>query len=202
MSLSKPAIDMPILSNPIDRQTLLNDFARKQRDKTIAFLRKSYSLSEDDCEDIFQDSFIILYNNIKEGKLDNLTSSISTYLMAICKNKAMELLRNRGKYISVSVNFSDGNNITFSNEKVDTILALDTDESATVEEKEALVRKIVHNLPSPCDELLWGFYRDGLPMKDLANKFNYASENAVKVTKHRCCEKFRRKFNEILNNLF
>lgn len=202
MSLSKPAIDMPIISNPINRQTLLNDFARRQRDKTIAFLQKSYSLSIDDCEDVFQDSFIILYNNIRAGKLDNLTSSVSTYFMAICKNKTMELLRSKGKYISTSFVFSGDNSLRFSDEKVNTILAFDTDDSAIVEEKEALVRKIVRNLPSPCDELLWGFYRDGLPMKELANKFNYASENTVKVVKHRCCEKFRNKFYEIIDKLF
>ena len=101
-----------------------------------------------------------------------------------------------------SFEFSDDNNLRFSDEKVDMILSFDTDDSATIEEKEALVRKIVRNLPSPCDELLWGFYRDGLPMKELANKFNYASENAVKVTKHRCCEKFRRKFSELINKSF
>lgn len=193
---------MPILSNPINRQTLLNDFARKQREKTIAFLRGSYSLSKEDCEDVFQESFIILHNNIREGKLDNLTSSVSTYFMSICKNKTMELLRSKGRYISASFEISDENNLRFSDEKVDTVLSFDTDDNATVEEKEALVRKIVRNLPSPCDELLWGFYRDGLPMKELANKFNYASENAVKVTKHRCCEKFRNKFREILDKLF
>lgn len=193
---------MPILLNPINRQTLLNDFARKQREKTIAFLRGSYSLSKEDCEDVFQESFIILHNNIREGKLDNLTSSVSTYFMAICKNKTMELLRSKGRYISASFEISDENNLRFSDEKVDTVLSFDTDDNATVEEKEALVRKIVRNLPSPCDELLWGFYRDGLPMKELANKFNYASENAVKVTKHRCCEKFRNKFREILDKLF
>lgn len=193
---------MPTFSNPINRRALLNDFARKQREKTIAFLSKSYSLSQDDCEDVFQESFIILYNNIKEGKLASLTSSVSTYFMAICKNKTMELLRNKGRYISTSFEISDENNLRFPDEKVDTVLSFDTDDSATIEEKEALVRKIVRNLPSPCDELLWGFYRDGLPMKELAKKFNYSSENAVKVTKHRCCEKFRNKFHEILDKLF
>lgn len=193
---------MPTFSNPINRRALLNDFARKQREKTIAFLSKSYSLSQDECEDVFQESFIILYNNIKEGKLASLTSSVSTYFMAICKNKTMELLRNKSRYISASFEISDENNLRFSDEKVDTILSFDTNDSATIEEKEALVRKIVRNLPSPCDELLWGFYRDGLPMKELAKKFNYSSENAVKVTKHRCCEKFRNKFHEILDKLF
>jgi len=60
----------------------------------------------------------------------------------------------------------------------------------------------VKNLPSPCNELLWGYYGDGYSMKKLAEKLNYANENTVKVTKHRCCEKFRIKYTEMSKSLF
>lgn len=186
----------------VSNNLLLNDFAKRQRDKTIAYLQGHYSLSPDDCEDIFQESFIILFNNIKDGKLDNLTSSVSTYFIAICRNKTMEFLRSRGKSVASVLDIYDGKVLSFQDEKIETILALDTDDKVSVEEKESLVRKIVRDLPSPCDELLWGYYRDGLSMKVLADKFNYASENAVKVTKHRCCEKFRNRFSEIHQKLF
>ena len=79
---------------------------------------------------------------------------------------------------------------------------LESNDEILQERKEALVRNIVRDLPSPCDELLWGYYRDGFSMKDLAEKLNYASENTVKVTKHRCCEKFRNRFKECLKSLF
>ena len=39
-------------------------------------------------------------------------------------------------------------------------------------------------------------------MKTLATMFNYKSESSVKVTKHRCGEKFRARFTEISNYLF
>ena len=79
---------------------------------------------------------------------------------------------------------------------------LESDDEILQERKEALVRNIVRDLPSPCDELLWGYYRDGFSMKDLAERLNYANENTVKVTKHRCSEKFRNRFNECLKSLF
>jgi DNA-directed RNA polymerase specialized sigma24 family protein len=81
-------------------------------------------------------------------------------------------------------------------------LALEDDSEKAQKEKEALVREIVKDLPSPCNELLWGYYGDGHSMKMLAEMFNYASENAVKVTKHRCCEKFRVKYSERVKSLF
>lgn len=185
-------------------KSILDSFVRTQHDKTIAYLKANFTISDDDCEDIFQDSFIILHRNIQDGKLDKLTSSVSTYFMAICRNKTLELLRSKRKYVSKvsEPRFNDDRSIDFATDKVESILMLDSDDYAAVEEKEALVRKIVMDLPTPCNELLWGYYRDGLTMKTLAKKFNYASENAVKVTKHRCCEKFRIRFNDLLKQLF
>ncbi len=181
--------------------TALDSFIKSQRDRTIAYLQRNFFVSKDECEDIFQDSFIILYQNAQEGKLDNLTSSVSTYFMAICRNKTMELLRTKGKYIHSSVDDEIHKSITFIESKINMVLSFDNDDDH-IEQKEALVREIVKDLPSPCNELLWGFYRDGLSMKDLAERYGYSNENTVKVTKHRCCDKFKKRFSEMLQKLF
>lgn len=73
------------ISKPIN----LNYFASEQWVRTLGFLRKHFNLSDDDCKDVFQESFIILYDQICAGKLDELTSSLSTYFLAICRNKAL-----------------------------------------------------------------------------------------------------------------
>lgn len=181
---------------------LLEEFAKTQKDKSIAYLRKQFSLSFDDCEDIFQEAFITLYHNIQEGKLKELTSSLATYFMGICRNKTMELLREKEKYVAMPFEINTGDQSTFLDEQVDKILMLESDDESIQKKKDAMVRSIVRDLPSPCNELLWGYYRDGFSMRFLAEKFNYASENAVKVTKHRCCEKFRNRFNESVKDLF
>lgn len=90
----------------------------------------------------------------------------------------------------------------YQEDQVERILSLEDAHENIQKEKEALVRDIVKNLPSPCNELLWGYYGDGHSMKMLAEMFNYASENAVKVTKHRCCEKFRIRYSEMSKSLF
>ena len=181
---------------------LLEDFVKKQRSKAIAYLQKHFYLPFNDCEDVFQDAFIVLYDNIQSGKLETMTSSLSTYFIAICRNKALEWLREKGKVITTSYEFSTVPEFTFLDQQVDKILKLDSDNENIQIKKEALVRTIVRDLPSPCDELLWGFYRDGFSMRTLAQKYNYSSENAVKVTKYRCCEKFRKRFNESIKSLF
>lgn len=181
--------------------TALDAFIKSQRDKAIAYLQRNFSVSKDECEDIFQDSFIILYQNAQEGKLDNLTSSVSTYFMAICRNKTMELLRTKGKYIHAPIDDESQKCTPFIESKINKVLSFDNDDTS-IEQKEALVRDIVKDLPSPCNELLWGFYRDGLSMKDLAERYGYSNENTVKVTKHRCCDKFKRRFTEMFHKLF
>lgn len=181
--------------------TALDAFIKSQRDRTIAYLQRNFSVSKDECEDIFQDSFIILYQNAQEGKLDNLTSSVSTYFMAICRNKTMELLRTKSKYIHAPIDDESPKSTPFLESKINRVLSFDNDD-ASIEQKESLVRDIVKDLPSPCNELLWGFYRDGLSMKDLAERYGYSNENTVKVTKHRCCDKFKKRFTEMLHKLF
>lgn len=135
----------------------------------------------------FQESFIVLHNNIILGKLNNLTSSLSTYFTGICVNKAREALRKNNKHIRVG----DDGSLDFLNkdikaDKIESLLQLEHEEASIASRKETLVRQIVSNLPSPCNELLWGYFRDNLNMKTLAQMFNYSSENSVKVTKHRC----------------
>ena len=181
---------------------VLEQFIIAQKEKAIAFLQGKFSLPSADCEDIFQEAIITLYNNIKNEKLENLTSSISTYFMGICRNKAYEFMRGKGKIITTPYEITSGSQRSFLDEQVEKILLLESESESLQKKKEALIRNIVRDLPSPCDELLWGYYRDGFSMKILADRFNYASENAVKVTKHRCCEKFRNRYNECIKSLF
>ena len=80
--------------------TQLNRFASDQWEKTLAFLQGHFSLKRDDCEDIFQESFITLYKNAIDGKLINMTASLATYFNGICRNKALEMMRGRGKTVN------------------------------------------------------------------------------------------------------
>ena len=188
-----------------DNERKLEKFAKEQWQKTRAYLLSRYSLSEDECADVFQDSLVILWKNINGNKVDSkdLGLSSSTYFMTICRNKTMELLRSKSKYVTTPYEINPNkDHHDYQEDQVERILSLEDARENVQKEKEALVRDIVKNLPSPCNELLWGYYGDGHSMKMLAEMFNYASENAVKVTKHRCCEKFRVRYSEMSKSLF
>ena len=191
--------------NKDENERKLEKFAKEQWQKTRNYLISRYSLSEDECADVFQDSLVILWKNINENKVDSkdLGLSSSTYFMTICRNKTMELLRSKSKYVTTPYEINPNKeHHDYQEDQVERILSLEDARENVQKEKEALVRDIVKNLPSPCNELLWGYYGDGHSMKMLAEMFNYASENAVKVTKHRCCEKFRVRYSEMSKSLF
>lgn len=183
-------------------QQQLNKFAKQQWEKTLAFLQGQFSLSRLDCEDVFQESFIILYQNIIDGKLDNAKASLSTYFNAICRNKAFELMRSNGKTINIIDEYPETMKDEYEDERVDRLLALEDDSESIKQCKSDLVQEIVSDLPEPCDKILWGYYRDGFSMQTMASMFNYKSESSVKVTKHRCVEKFKHRYLEISYNLF
>lgn len=184
-------IQMPTYSEKV-----LNQFAQKEWGKVQAFLRKQYSLPDDDCDDIFQESFIILMKNAKDGKLRDMTSSLSTYFLGICRNKARELLRSKKHGVNIDDDYTLDALSDVKDEKVNSLLTLDPAKSL-IEQKEALARQIVHDLPKPCNELLWGFFRDNYSLQTLANMLS-KTVGYVKVTKHRCQEKFRKRYSDLV----
>ena len=184
-----------------DIERRIEKFVKEQWQKTRVLLLSRYSLSEDECADVLNDSLVILWQNIKGEKVEvdclgPEEKSNANYFMTICRNKTMELLRSKNRFTNISPKQDqDKETIQFLPDKIEKILALDEDHSEYQEEKDDLVRSIIKDLPSPCNELLWGYYGNGDSIKDLAQDYYKGSESAVKVTKHRCTNKFRQRFN-------
>ncbi len=184
------------------RNEVLNEFAKKYQDRTLTYLHNAFSLGKEDCEDVFQEASIILYQDVGRGKLDNLTSSLYSYFIGICRNKAHEQLRANGKAHLPSIDELSGEENEYRYNmvlnKADKILNfIDTNEKAE-QERSGIVQDMVSRLPSQCKEILWSYYRDGLSMKAIAQMFKYASEGVAKVKKHRCQERFRERYEDIL----
>lgn len=179
----------------------LSTFAEEQWDKVLNYLGRTFNLPREDCQDVFQDAFIVLYDQINEGRLSSLKCSLSTYFTSICRYKALELLRHNNRSIATAyanLATDDGNDSATLVLQASKLASLDPTSANEEEYKLTLVEQIVKRLPSPCKELLWGFYRDGMSIKALAHMHHY-SEGAVKVIKHRCCEKFKKQYETTIN---
>lgn len=71
-----------IINSTIETERSLAKRFEEIRHKTIPFLRYRYGwgLRDEDLEDIFRDSCIVVYKNAKAGKLDKMSSTLSTHL--------------------------------------------------------------------------------------------------------------------------
>lgn len=180
----------------------ITHFFGEQQPRAMAYLRKTFTtLSKEDCEDLVQQAAIELWEQSKTGRLDELTASLSTYYCGICRTFALALLKKRKaspvvpiEEICQTVDADDGQR------RVEYLIRLEEEtqdaSEALSRRKDALVRQIVRSLPSPCDKLLWGRYRDGLSMSLLATLCHYATETVARVTSHKCRMKFAARYAE------
>lgn len=194
---------------------LLNGFAAEQRSRTINWLRSQLGLSTSDAEDVFQDSFLVLYENLANGTLTELPRSLSAYLNETCRRKALELLRDNGKKHGKGTTEAEsdrqdleegeGEAVSFFDDSLlDEVLEMDEAmvNAERVERQEAAVREVVRELPDPCNKILWGYYFENLSMKDMAAMYKYKSPESVKVMKSRCMTRFETRMREVYKRLF
>ncbi|MBR5070003.1 MAG: sigma-70 family RNA polymerase sigma factor [Bacteroidales bacterium] len=175
---------------------VLNDFVGEQRDNTLSWLM-SKGLNRNDAEDLFQDAFLTLYEQLHSGYLAEMPRSLAAYFHGIVQNKLKEQFRQMQKILdNEDVRDVSEFNEDFLNE------VLSQEDARMVERKEAAVREVVRNLPEPCNKLLWGFYFDRYSMQELADLYGYKTASSVKVMKSRCMTKFEAAMKQIYNEMF
>lgn len=156
------------------------------------------SLRSDEVEDLCDNSFIDFYNNIQSGKLVELTANPFSYLYRICWNRAAKYVRDTKKERINTERFEDKDEIDDS--KVDRLMRevygiddIHPDDAAI----ENVLQDIITNMPSPCAEILYSHYWEGLKYKDIAIQFHFTSTANVKTEAGRCRSKFEKKLQEI-----
>lgn len=181
----------------------LNKFLTNEHDKVLAYIKKTYSLDEEDGQDIFQEASIALYMNIREGKLKTLTSSLSTYFLRICINQSLKYLSKRQKTIPLIDERALLNGKDYDIGKVDELFEWCTSEEDDEfkNESERIVSKILENLPDTCRNIFTGYYWQNLSANVIANMFGFANANSVKSQKYKCVDRFKKKYNEMMRLL-
>lgn len=169
------------------------------RRKTIPFLRYRYGhqLRDEDLEDIFRDSCIVVYKNAKAGKLDNMTSTLSTYQTRICINLCHKLIeRKKGiSMIPLADNADDlQDSRVLSLDKVsflsETVSESECDDSEAVYQ----VREVLKKIGEKCRHILMGMYADHFKQEVIAAQLGYTNADTVKAIAYRCKKRFREMF--------
>ncbi len=182
----------------------LNRFISDEKNKVFAYLRKTFSVSDDDLSDIYQESSVALFMNIRDGKLTNLTSSLSTYFLRVCINQTLKFLGKQKKVVPLFDDNRLTNKDSFRPDKIDELYQLCTEdeEAEKISRSEKIVLTILESMPDTCKNVFQGYYWDNLTTTTIADMFGFANANSVKTQKYKCMQKFRNKYNELMNRIY
>lgn len=176
--MEKPSEQLLFDSLKNGSETAFTSVYENNRSLFLNFGRK-YGLNEDELLDIYQDAYIVFYENIEKGKLIELKSSISTYLISIGKYKIMEQLRKNAKKIPAEALLNVVHEVDNELETFDLI-----DEVLSPEQK--VLQLYFETLGEKCRNILTLFYYKNYNIKQIMEAGGYNSENVVKSQKSRC----------------
>ncbi len=163
--------------------SVLKKVYEENRGKFLNYAKR-FGLSEDENIDVYQDAYVIFYDNIMNGKIERFTSSISTYLFSIGKYLIFDRMRKNKKTV--------GSNFDLSIVKDETAAVDDLElETPELTRKQQLLQKHFNTLGKQCQELLTLFYYRGFTIQEIMESENYNSENVVKAAKSRCMKSLR-----------
>jgi RNA polymerase sigma factor (sigma-70 family) len=152
-----------------------------------AFLNfaQKYKLPQDDVVEVYQDACLVVFENAIKGKIENLNSSLKTYLFGIGKFLIFKKYKELQKQSSIQV--TEDWAYTYFDPFGE------SDES----EKLKSIRNGLKSLGKKCREVLKLYYFEEKELEEIMLVMNYESKNVLKSQKSRCLKQLKEK---ILNN--
>ncbi len=139
--------------------------------------------SVEHAKDLYQESFIVVWNNLKTNKFEPKNeNALQGYLYQIAKNKWMDILRS--KTFRKTNSLSKETLALLKQEPNDEVV----DDANSIKLKEAMTA--FKNLGQPCKQLLTNYYYEKKSLRVIASELQMG-EASVRNKKYRCMEKLR-----------
>lgn len=155
-------------------------------------MMRKQRVNEDLYEDIFQESLIVLYENLQKRDFQ-FTAKVSTYLYKVCRIKALESGRkkNKAEVVMPSATSDDRDEERHfqSAEHFDLYAEFENELPSGEELYQAIVA-----LGSPCKEILFMFYYHKTRIKEVMEEQGYPNDNATRQAKDRCVKRLKNKY--------
>lgn len=163
-----------------DDNAALKELYLDYKDECLNWCYQKFGIENEAAIELFQSSVIIVYDNVQQGKLTELTSSIKTYLFAICRNKALEYKRRLQK---------------LSPEEAIPTLEMHVNESEEhdiYEQKLEVMSKALDILGDPCKKLLQLYYYQQQKMTEITEALGYKNADTAKNQKYKCMKRLQK----------
>ena len=150
-------------------------------------------ISDEDIDDIFQESLIVLMQKVKSGSVAcSREGALFSYFVQIGKLTACNLVRKKSA-------LSLDDSVTFSLH-----LHNIADDEIAVDEKQQmqdnLLDKVFDRIPSECSTLLKQFYWYHKPMDEIASILGMRNADSVKSKKNKCMNRIKEIAARIIEN--
>ena len=149
---------------------------RQHAQATCAFIR-NYGGSEQDADDIFQETVVAFIEVVRKGKF-RMESNIRTFLASIARNCWFNELKKRERADHRHRQFESGRDQ----------LESDVAEHIGMMERKKQLRALVEGLGESCRKILLLFYYENLSMKEIVDHLPYENEQVVRNKKYKCLQ--------------
>ncbi|MCU0352885.1 MAG: sigma-70 family RNA polymerase sigma factor [Cytophagales bacterium] len=156
----------------------LERFYNSNRTEFLKWAYKQYGLASDDAIDIYQDSVIILFENMQKGKLNDLQCTTKTYFYGIAKNLVFAYMKRRGRQME----YFDG---FLNNGTAEAVVPSPDAEPDWVDTALEVMDKTLRSLNHKGQTIMYLFYHEKKTLRQIAQTLGYSNESVLKTTKNR-----------------
>lgn len=155
----------------------IRNFYNENKNGFILFAKR-YNLNNDDLIDIYQDAIIALIENAKKGKIDDLKSSVTTYLYGIGKFMIFQKLKKESKTVSID-----------DFEKIEMVYDDYSEDEINLQVK--MLQKGLNKLGDQCKKVLELFYYEEKKLDEIQSLLGYTNKDVLKSQKSRCLKQLK-----------
>jgi RNA polymerase sigma factor (sigma-70 family) len=168
------------LINAISAGRELNDAIRyiyRQYSQATSSFIMQHGGSEQDADDIFQETVVAFIEVVQKGKYRG-EASVKTFLNSIARNYWFNEIKKRDRSGLRDKKFELGRD---QNEA-------DVSHHISEMERKRQLRDLVDQLGEPCRKVLLLFYYENLSMKEMVDHLPYDNEQVVRNKKYKCLQ--------------
>ena len=168
---------------------MLKDGDQRQVDEALSQLYQQYyepinqlvqsnNGTEEEAEDIFQETIFTFYTQLRHKQLQ-LKCSIQTFLYSVARNRWLDELRRQKRTVKLVENHKF---IPIQDDQISTLFETDRSQQLAT---------LIRMLDEKCQQVLVHFYFDRYRMQQIASLLGFANEQVAKNKKSKCLKKLK-----------
>jgi len=184
-----PSSDNLITAIQRGDESTLEKLYEQHRKSFLRWAGRHYPLDSETLLDLYQDSVIVFYQRVAEGKITELSSRPGTYLFGIAKHLILRELKRRDRHPN----------------QLDAVNELSVEPAylvyTTAEHQRTVLEKSLDQLGFSCRRVLEYFYYHGFSLEVIAERMRYKNADTVKAHKYRCLKQLEQLVKSISKQL-